>query len=57
VLATTDYRFASYQWRKHRRGIYHAADIEWFGNSQHSRERRTLAVFVVMVSELLGNDR
>jgi hypothetical protein len=36
---------------------YHAADIEWFGNSQHSRERRTLAVSVIMVGELLGNDR
>jgi hypothetical protein len=57
VLATTDHRLASYQWRKHGRGLYHAADIEWFGNSQHSRERRTLAASVIMVSELLGNDR
>jgi hypothetical protein len=57
VLATTDHRFASYRWRKHGRSPYHAADIEWFGNSQHSRERQTLAVSVTMVGELLGNDR
>jgi hypothetical protein len=28
VLAAMDHCFGSYQWRKHDRGLYHAADVE-----------------------------